>query len=223
MRTPASSSPFCAAPTSASEDQRTDQTEISEGEFSEGRTCKVDLTDQIVDLGGKASTRKQVRERVNAVDDLRNVLPVIQVDRLEAKDLRNERSAQRRGTGRAECLDRAYFGKACFVEELEEDVDVDGVPEMPYRILRAIAPSAFSSLPGRSAKLYIVDRPLTSRTAQASGEMSQRITVPESLLKVVDQVAPERDRGVGSRRDVRFEPAPRSARREVCKSVSSDV
>jgi len=54
----------------------------------ERRTGKVELANEVVHLGREASARHEVRQGVQAVDDLGQVLGVIQVDRLEAEDLR---------------------------------------------------------------------------------------------------------------------------------------
>lgn len=51
------------------------------------RTGEVDLAHEIVHLPGETSPREQVGQGVDTVDDFWDVLAVIQVDRLEAKDL----------------------------------------------------------------------------------------------------------------------------------------
>lgn len=79
--------------TSSSAFSRSVNTAFEPARKGEGRTGKVDLSDEVGHALGHTASREEVGEGMQAVDDFGEVLGVVKVERFEAKDLQGPPSA----------------------------------------------------------------------------------------------------------------------------------
>jgi hypothetical protein len=99
-------------------------------------TCELDSTNQIVHSTGETLLVKEEGESVNAVDDFREILAIVQVDRFESEDLHTSESVSDDSQiVRSVAALKTYIGKLDLVQELEEDRNILSLTEMSNRIL----------------------------------------------------------------------------------------